>query len=194
MCLLIESIKCENRELKNLQYHTKRLNRTRFELFGERTEIDLKKEIEIPENITNEVFKCRVTYGKDIENVEFELYKKRKIDRLIVKEADIDYPYKYADRSELSALTKDLKPNEDVLILKDGLVTDTSFANVCFWDGEKWVTPDRPLLRGTKREELLEAGVLIEKRIKKVDIFGFEKFCLVNAMLGIVEIDIHKII
>ena len=55
---------------------------------------------------------------------------------------------------------------DDILIVKNGLLTDTSIANIALYDGNDWYTPLHPLLKGTKRAELLDKGVLKEKEIK----------------------------
>lgn len=64
-------------------------------------------------------------------------------------------------------------------------ITDTSYSNVAFFDGRKYVTPDTFLLNGTRRQYLLGAGVLTERRITPSDLGGFERVVLINAMLGI---------
>ena len=47
--------------------------------------------------------------------------------------------------------------------MKQGLLTDTSIANIALSDGTHWYTPAHPLLKGTKRAALLEEGILQEK-------------------------------
>ena len=183
MCLLFETIKLENRQLQNLDYHNERLNRSRFELFGSKEELRIEDSVILPSNLTNQIYKCRVVYKEDIQKIEIELYQKRKIENLILVESNIDYSYKYFDRRFIETLTTALKPREDILIIKNGFITDTSYSNVCFWDGQKWITPDTPLLRGTKRKKLLDEKKIYEKTICKEDIVNFEKVSLINGML-----------
>jgi 4-amino-4-deoxychorismate lyase len=73
----------------------------------------------------------------------------------LVEDNTISYRHKYSDRSHLLELMNMRGDCDDILIVKDGYITDTSFSNIVFFDGDKWVTPARPLLRGTMRESLL---------------------------------------
>ena len=75
--------------------------------------------------------------------------------------------------------------HSEILILKNGLITDVSFANIAFYDGKGWYTPDSPLLKGTKRAYYIEKGLLIEKRISPADLPKYQKARLINAMLDL---------
>ncbi|RUM56328.1 MAG: 4-amino-4-deoxychorismate lyase, partial [Nautilia sp.] len=74
--------------------------------------------------------------------------------------------------------------------VKNGLITDTTISNLAFFDGNNWITPKTPLLKGTKREELIQKGFLKEKEIKIEDIKHFKKFAMMNAIIGFYEKDI----
>ncbi len=50
------------------------------------------------------------------------------------------------------------------LCVKNGLVTDCTIGNLVFFDGTGWVTPDQPLLKGTKRQALLDRKLVRKKR------------------------------
>ena len=68
--------------------------------------------------------------------------------RLVVDDA-VDYTYKSTDREGLNRLYARRDGADDVLIVKDGRLTDTSIGNVAFFrDGEKWYTPLLPLAQG----------------------------------------------
>ena len=73
--------------------------------------------------------------------------------------------------------------SEDVLIVKDGCLTDTSIANVALYDGKMWCTPSHPLLRGTKRAELLDKKIIVEKDIPQAHLGKYSKIMLFNAMI-----------
>jgi 4-amino-4-deoxychorismate lyase len=77
---------------------------------------------------------------------------------------------------------------DDILIVKDGLITDTSIANIAIYDGFKWITPKKPLLRGTQRAKLLKDKLIIEKDIKVKDMKNTVRFAIMNALLGFQEI------
>jgi 4-amino-4-deoxychorismate lyase len=82
---------------------------------------------------------------------------------------------------------------DDILIIKNGNVTDTSFSNIVFFDGTKWLTPAQPLLRGTKREKLIRENIIFEETITKNEIQRFQNAVLINAMIDIEESPIIEI-
>lgn len=193
MFQLIETIKVIDGQFQNLHLHNARLNRSRKELWNCRDEIDIAEFVSIPVDTLKGIYKCTVTYDKAITGTQFQPYTIRKIKSLkIVIDDTIDYSYKYADRDSLNKLLKQKDGCDEILIIKNKLVTDTSFSNIVFYDGNKWVTPDKPLLKGTKREQLINEGVIEEAHISIGDIKNFEKVCLINAMLelGDVTIDV----
>ena len=51
---------------------------------------------------------------------------------------------------------------EPLFVRSDGTITDTSFTNVLIETEAGYLTPTRPLLRGTQREGLLRAGLIAE--------------------------------
>ncbi len=97
----------------------------------------------------------------------------------------IEYNYKYENRECLNELLE-LKQNcDDILIVKNKKITDTSFSNIVFFDGKKWITPSTPLLKGTKREKLLSDGKIVQNEIKLNDLKYFQKAALINSMLDL---------
>ncbi len=182
---LLETIRCLDGDLENLSYHEARVYRARRELFGATDRWQLDELIQLPENLTpGQVYRCRVTYGAErIESVEFIPYQIRPVRSLELVNADaLDYAHKYADRSALNAFVE-RSTADDVLFVKNGLLTDTSYANVALFDGSFWYTPHQPLLAGTRRAALLAAGVLIPERLAVEDLEYFQKIRLLNAML-----------
>ena len=71
-----------------------------------------------------------------------------------------------------------------MLIIRNGLITDTSYANVALFDGANWYTPKVPLLPGTQRAYLLDKGVIIPREIKAVELSQYVLVKLFNAMLN----------
>lgn len=182
--LCIETIRLADGQLSNLLYHNERLNRTRRACFASTKEWDLNELIDIPQEVTQGLYKCRVTYGRKIEKIEFEVYQPRVIKSLLLVVDDaIEYGFKFLDRAALQRNFDKRGGADEVLIVKEGLITDTSYANVVFWDGTQWTTPDRPLLKGTKRAQLLREGVVIEQKIRVEDLATFTHVRLINAML-----------
>jgi len=196
MCQLFETIKVQYRVFKNIEYHNERFNTSRIELFGIHESIYLENEILIPENITNDIFKCRITYSDKIEKIEFEPYSTKILKSLKIVECNnIDYNYKYFDRSKINELYEHRGDCNDILIIKNGFVTDTSYANIVFWDGSNWITPSTPLLTGTKRQKLIDLKVITEKEIMVSDLQSFVKARIINAMINLEDSpNIKKII
>ncbi len=179
---LLESIKLENGHWHQLPYHEQRLQRAQLDLFGEVTIQDLARQITVPDDARRGVYKCRVLYSQQIERVEFLPYQQRPVRTLRRVHCDsIDYSHKYADRSLLNQLFAQRGDCDDVLIVKNGLVTDTSYANIVFFDGQAWVTPAQPLLRGIQRQYLLDAGLIWEDIIEERSLKRFQKFQIINA-------------
>lgn len=93
-----------------------------------------------------------------------------------------DYSYKYADRSVLEDLFSQRKDADDILITRDGWITDTSIANIAFRKNDRWYTPSIPLLAGTTWKRLVSSGVLIPRPIHQDDLLRFDTFRIFNAM------------
>jgi len=184
MCRLFETIRIDNGIPSNLGLHEQRLNRSRRELFDLNDELRLSEYTRVPEEFRSGVYRCRVIYGQTIVSTEFTPYVPAAVQTLRLVHADtLTYDHKYLDRSSLTGLiNRDLA--DDILIVREGCVTDSSYANIVFTDGRQWLTPDTPLLPGTMRERLLRDGIIEAERIT-VDTLGrFTHFRLINAMLG----------
>lgn len=184
MCRLFETIKIIGGEPQNLSLHDERMNRSRRELFGMNDLLKLSDYVSVPDPDKNGITRCRVIYSGSIHSIEFLPYIPADIKTLKIVDAGLTiYNYKYLDRSQLTALI-DKRAADDILIIRNGCLTDVSFANIVFTDGERWVTPDTPLLEGTMREFLLREGVIKMDRITITDLPLFTHFKLINAMLG----------
>ena len=181
MALLLETIKIQEGEVANISYHQKRLNQSRQALFGTQGSIDLQKEIQAP---LKGLFRCRVLYNTKIQKIEYLPYTPKTITSLRVVRANIDYSYKYANRASFTRLLHAHQDVDEVIIEKNGYLSDTTMANIAFYDGKCWVTPKRPLLQGTMRAKLLTEKKLIEKDIPKEALRGYENVALMNAMIG----------
>lgn len=180
---LLETVKCADGQLSNLQWHNIRFNQARKEYFGLSTKMNLANFIKVPASSRKGVFKCRISYAKSIEKIEFIRHKNRMIESLKIVEDDlIDYHLKYSDRSRLDELFSKRDGCDDILIVKNGFVTDSWTSNVVFFDGRKWWTSDTPLLPGTQRARLISEGKLSVCRIRQKDLIKYQKVGLINAM------------
>lgn len=137
MCRYIETIRIEKGRLRNIAYHDRRMNEVRREVWGVDRSVSLETYIDA--SPYEERTRCRVTYGRDVESVEFFPYQIRPVHSLqLVRGGQIEYRRKRADRSELNALFACRGEADDVLIVRGGLLTDTSIANIALGDGTGW--------------------------------------------------------
>lgn len=202
MYRLFETIKCNDGKLFNMEFHQARFEKSSVEYFGIQSDINLHEYIEIPDFAKTGLFRCRVTYSRvtystQIEKIEFIPHHYREIKSLkLIEDNNIDYGLKYTNRERLNLLFEKRGFCDDIIIVKNGRITDSTFANIVFFDGEKWWTPDTPLLPGTQREKLLVSGKIFECPITLKDISKYSKAGLINAMNDLNEmtqIAINKI-
>jgi 4-amino-4-deoxychorismate lyase len=182
---LIETIKIKNRTVHNIEYHNRRFNKTREELFGITDYIELNEIIAIPDDLSDAAHKARIIYSKEIESIEFIPYKPKQISTLQIVEApQIDYSYKYKCREIFDQLLKSAVSDE-IIIAQNGYITDTSFSNLVFFDGTKWISPSTYLLDGTMRSSLIDSGEVSCEEIRISDLKLFKGTKLINAMLNL---------
>lgn len=197
MSLLLESIKLLDGEFQNLFYHEQRMNRALKFLCGAQEHFDLEEFLEKLDQPKSGLYKCRLIYDELSRDIEFIPYQYKQINSLRVVEHDrVSYEFKYADRKLLDRLYGLRKDCDDILIVRRGLVTDSSFSNIIFRRGKRWYTPWSALLKGTMRSSLLERNVIHEEEIRVADIKTFESFKLINAMLQFdgPEVDVSNIL
>ena len=189
MCQYIESLRVVDGHICNLAYHQQRMNRTRLEVFGQPTPLllnDVFKAIKAPSGLV----KLRFIYDETgIHDMSCTPYKRKEIRSLhLVYDDNINYPYKSTDRSTLNELKKQQGDCDEILIVRNNHLTDTSYTNIALYDGEQWFTPSTPLLCGTMRQRLLDCGLLQEREISVSDIPNYQYISLFNAMISLGEI------
>lgn len=197
MYRLIESIKLQNGNFHRLQYHQQRIDRSVEALFQTKNTINLFETLKQHAFPKTGVYKCRVIYTTKIEQIDLTPYEVRPVHGLkVVYDNTINYQHKLENRSHLNSLFEQRQFCDDVLIIKNGFVTDASYSNILFYDGSKWVTSNTPLLKGTMRQFLLDTAEIKEIPITVQDIPTFKTFRLINSMLGFdgPEIDVSRIV
>jgi len=192
MSRLLETIRCENGKLQGLPFHQARMDASVDALFSTRNRIRLQ-DTAVPGHCLSGLFKCRIVYSETIESIDFLPYTLPAIGSLkIVNDNDIEYSHKFANRSGLQRLLEKKGDCDEILIIRNGLATDTSFSNILFYDGKKWLTPALPLLRGTQREKLLVENRVFPGSISIADLLGYEKARIINSMIRFEDqVDIH---
>lgn len=196
MCRFIESIKLLDGVFYRLEFHQKRMNRCSDLFFPEANRPDLQSALNNSHPPQTGLYKCRVTYDSKIRKIEYLPYRKREIHSLQIVEVQIkSLPYKQEDRSDLDRAFAMRGNFDEVLLVKNGLLTDTSICNIALFDGSEWFTPAKPLIYGVNRANLIEEGKIVEKDILLNDLENFSHIRLFNALIefGDTELDIGNI-
>ena len=129
MCLFIETLRIEDGKVWHASLHDRRMNDTRRAFFGLVPDLHVMDYLR-PETYTART-RCRLTYARDVIRVEYFPYHVRPVHSLqLVVQDDIDYRYKQADRRVLDEAFALRDTADDVLIVRHGLLTDTSIANI----------------------------------------------------------------
>ncbi|NPD47663.1 MULTISPECIES: aminotransferase class IV [unclassified Lentimicrobium] len=195
---LLETIQIHNGQAKRLSYHNERMNRSRHQMMCAMGDIYLEEVLKIPEELRKGKVKCRVLYDEQVSKIEFEHYQERRIDSFHLVDTQIIYDHKFEDRQQFNKLKSGFLSSSEIIMVKNGFITDTTYSNLIFRDkNENWLTPSTPLLLGTQREFLLDEGIVEESEIKVSDLDQFTHFMMINAMLDFDEeraIDIKSII
>lgn len=198
-CRYLETLGLRGEEAHALELHRDRVRRTLLhagvapeghplleELVPERLVARLRAEL--GESYRAEQL-YRLSYSYDREGVQ-ELrclaYVPRRLQRLILWELPegFDYSYKYADRSFFDAVQAELQQGELPLFVRpDGSLSDTSYTNIVLWTAAGYRTPECPLLEGTERRRLLEAGQISTAPLSVADLSACRGVYLINAMM-----------
>ncbi len=171
-----ETIKCDDYEVFNLDYHCKRISNT----IG--LNINLAEYIYPP---NSKLLKCKVIYDNSgIIDVQFSEYKKRQIKSFkIIFDDDIKYSSKLVNRDNINTLFNKRENNDEIIIIKNKIVKDTSIANIAILYDGTWITSKSYILAGTTRARYINNNELIEKDITLEMLQKAEKIALMNAMI-----------
>lgn len=182
--MFLETICILDGEVQNIEAHKKRMQETasyyRF-VAPELPDIEAL----LTDGLRESKIKCRVCYHNDITSITFEKYIPRNIQSLKLINMFPDYAYKFSDRKVMDDLLKLRDGCDEILIIRNGLVTDTSYSNVVFNKDGEYFTPNFPLLNGTKRQKLINDRVIKEIEIGVDSIKEYEHVWLINALLDI---------
>ncbi len=186
----VETIRIIDGEVQQWEYHRKR---------AEQTSGILLPTIQVPQQHKHGIVKCRVVYDNTVTAIEFHPYTTPTIGSLKVVHAPHRfYDRKYTDRLPIEQLYAQRSECDDVLIVIEGVITDTSFCNIVFENEEGLFTPQYPLLCGTKRAALIDNGIIRPKHITLTDLSSYKRAYLINAMIDLDNrstlIDVEQII
>jgi len=181
MSKFLETIKVVDGEVFHIEYHQRRYESV-LKSFGIGNFVQLKEYINPPQK---GFFRCRVIYDLSSNiKVEYVKYQKKEIGSFkLVFDDKIEYRFKYLNRKIIDDLYKNKKDCDEIIIVKNSYITDTSIANIAFFTGFEWITPKYPLLYGTTRQRYIESNKIKEVKIDVDEIYSFEKVALLNAMV-----------
>ena len=189
MSRFLETIRILDGKPQHLPWHQQRVDAT-LRYFYPKTSsepgafplFDILLSCQIPREGTH---RCRILYDANTLEVEFKAYTLAEIHalQLVAAPEGYDYSFKYADRSVIDLLYAQRGAADDVLITRDGYITDTSIANIAFRKDDRWYTPARPQLAGTTWKRLVSEGILIPRPIHQDEVYRYDGFRVFNAMM-----------
>jgi 4-amino-4-deoxychorismate lyase len=190
MSRFIEAIKWKDGEFYRLNYHQQRMEMALKLFYSKSPVIDLEAylhKLTIPED---GIYKCRIVYDDEIRQVEFIPYQLRSVKTIKLIEVNIaSTVYKPEDRTAINQAFAQRGECDDVLMVRNGLLTDTSYSNIALLSGNEWITPRIPLLYGTQRAYLIENKIIVEEDISVETLKNFQKIRLFNAMIEFGELE-----
>lgn len=176
-----------------MELHQKRVNQT-FSHFGKEDSIDLAKIYKNLDHDEDGLFKLRIAYDLD-KRIRTQMipYAIPEIqDFQLVENNSYDYSFKFEDRKELDKMKMKSKA-EEIIIVRNNHITDTSFSNLLFLKGKDWFTPTTYLLNGVQRQYLLKHKKIKEAEITLQNIKQFSHFQIINALNDFDDMFIYPI-
>ena len=186
MSLFFETMLFDGKKIRNLELHNQRANKTIKENFNKDINIDLETALKNP---PKEPCRIKIIYSNTVQKVEYHPLIQREWRSFKIIDSDIEYPYKYVDRSDIERLYAKREDCDEIIIVKDDLLRDSSIANIAIFNKSEWITPKLPLLKGTMRESLLKRQIILEKDVKIEHLKNAKKIALLNAIVGFYIID-----
>lgn len=193
----IETIKIKDGQVFHLPYHQTRFDKTRQAFFYNHSLPSIILADYILPPSTTGLYRCRILYGTKIFSIEYLPYRIKPIKTLRVVttemlgyqiQKDFNYHYKFADRTVLNQLFSLRGETDEILIVDNSSLKETSIANIAFLKEGRWLTPETPLLKGTKRAYLLDKGKLHPASLSLEELFSYQYMMIFNAMIDWQEI------
>lgn len=189
---LFETLCIENGQVQNLALHQQRYENSLREFYaGQPYKIFslakiLQKNTALWANLQSPIIRCRIDYNATQYHLQCFPYQRKTYQRFhpVICD-DIDYHLKYSNRAIFNELLKQKGDCDEIIIVKQGKITDCTIGNLILRQGSQWFTPDSPLLIGTQRSKLLKERKIIERKILLSDLPLFEEIRLINALNSI---------
>lgn len=190
MYRFLETILIFQNEIPLLPYHKKRMEKCLLYHYQKLPYWFGNIENELLKHSTekNVKYKLKILYDMEAYKITCSEYQQKKFNAIqLVKNDTVSYAWKYRNRLVLEKIEKDVNDQCIALIVKNGLITDTTFSNIALWNGKEWHTPIQPLLKGTRRQFLIDNHIVIKKEITENDFKHYNKLSIINAMNDINE-------
>ncbi len=188
---LFETILIEQGQARNISYHQQRYEKSLLKFYPKMKlqPFDLAKIIAKHTALFTHregLIRCRIDYNHHDYVLQCFPYQQKVYRTFKPVFCDhIDYSLKFSDRTLLNNLLKQKEECDEIMIIRQGKVTDCSIGNLIFRQNNQWITPDKPLLEGTQRAKLLEQKKIIAREIFFEDLAQYEEIRLINAMNGL---------
>ena len=122
-------------------------------------------------------------YKEEIERIEYTSYAAPAINSLALVSGDhINYRLKWVERGILHQLYEQRGDADDIIIVRDGLLTDSLYCNIALKKNDLWYTPKAPILEGTQRSSLITNKTIVPTDILHTSINSYSHICLFNAL------------
>ena len=189
---LFETLCIENGQVQNLALHQQRYENSLREFYADQpykifslAKI-LQKNTALWANNQSSLIRCRIDYNATQYHLQCFPYQRKTYQRFqpVICD-DIDYHLKYSDRAIFNELLKQKGDCDEIIIVKQGKITDCTIGNLILRQGSQWFTPDSPLLIGTQRSKLLKERKIIEREILLSDLHLYQEIRLINALNSI---------
>jgi len=191
MSLLFETMKLDGGRVFNLKYHQARVDAAFKALFPKVRPVCLEELLAGVSLPADGLYRLRVSYSDIKAEAAVFPYVRRKINRLIlIEDNSLSYPHKFENREMFQRYSGKFAADEEPLFVVNGQVTDTTFSNIVLNKGNVYVTPAACLLKGTKRQQMLDTGIITEMKITPEKLSDFETVHIINALNGIGDITV----
>jgi len=180
-----ETIKIVDGKIYNLEFHQRRFSQTAG------LDIFLEQYINPPKV---GFYRCKLIYDKkQILKITYHKYNKKSIKTLKLIAIDFKYRYKYLDRTDIDFAFKERGNCDEIIMVDNKFIRDTSIANIALFKDNTWYTPKTPLLRGTTLQRYLEQDKIVAKDIWVDEIQDYSKIAFMNAMIDFDIMSLEKI-
>ena len=129
---------------QHLEWHQRRVDATLHQFYpSHQHSWQLRECIRVHEQFSAGVTRCRMIYDAHQVSIHYHPYHPRQIETLAIVEIppSFEYMYKYAERTILEELFSKRGNADDILMVDEGWIKDTSIANIAFRKNERWYTP-----------------------------------------------------